>query len=167
MFDNNSKRTSFSQKCLLKLLALPNNSRKGGLDTVFLLGWSHFSPLFQKTILIPAGDEYTRKDGVIYQAQLAATLEAIAKGLGGRRNPLKPNEAMRFVFDRPGPQTFWMKNTWIPLSVLFFGENSRLISSQKMDVEENPPRPIFRYSESKPGLCHIGNRPERSIAVQK
>lgn len=35
------------------------------------------------------------------------------------RPTLKPGTGMLFVFDEPRPQSFWMKNTLIPLDLLF------------------------------------------------
>ncbi len=90
------------------------------------------------------------KNGFNYRAKVATTAKSLAKGLSGKRRPLKANEGMLFVFNPPGPKTFWMKDTWIPLSVLFFGEQSGLLSLQKMDVEADPANPIHYYSESKP-----------------
>lgn len=42
-----------------------------------------------------------------------------AQGLMGR-SALPANHGMLFVYERPQPASFWMKNTLIPLDILFF-----------------------------------------------
>ncbi len=44
------------------------------------------------------------------------------------RQSLAKNQGMLFVFDKPQMQSFWMKNTYIPLSIAFFSENKELIN---------------------------------------
>lgn len=38
---------------------------------------------------------------------------------------------MLFVFDRPEPQGFWMKNTMISLDIIYVDENKKIVSIQK------------------------------------
>jgi hypothetical protein len=44
------------------------------------------------------------------------------------RNYLPPDAGMLFVFENPQQLTFWMKDTYIPLDIIFLGENLRVIS---------------------------------------
>lgn len=90
------------------------------------------------------------KKGRTYKTQVVKTSEALSQGLGGRRDRLKSDEAMLFVFGQPRPKIFWMKDTWIPLSVLFFDQNLQLLSLQHMEVERDPSRPVHLYSEKQP-----------------
>src|SRR5207244_13288261 len=46
---------------------------------------------------------------------------------------LAPDDGMAFVFDGPVTDRFWMKDTLIPLSVAFVGEDGRVISESDMD----------------------------------
>jgi hypothetical protein len=39
---------------------------------------------------------------------------------------------MIFVFERPEPQAFWMKNTFIPLSIAFITLDGRIINIDDM-----------------------------------
>ncbi len=48
------------------------------------------------------------------------------------REALGPNEGMLFVFERPGSQCFWMKNTRIPLSIAFIDDNGRVVNIADM-----------------------------------
>jgi hypothetical protein len=48
-----------------------------------------------------------------------------AKGLM-RRTQIPPNTGMLFVYDRPRYLSFWMKNTSIPLDLVFIGPDNRI-----------------------------------------
>lgn len=43
------------------------------------------------------------------------------------RNSLKSDGGMLFVFDKTEPQTFWMKNTYIALDLIFIGEDNQIL----------------------------------------
>lgn len=47
------------------------------------------------------------------------------------RDSLKQNQAMLFVFDDVRPRTFYMKNTRMPLDIIFFDETKKIVSFQK------------------------------------
>jgi uncharacterized protein len=46
------------------------------------------------------------------------------------RTTLAPDHGMLFVFPYQAPQGFWMKNTLIPLDILYFDTDRRLVSTQ-------------------------------------
>lgn len=74
-------------------------------------------------------------------AEVAATPEQRTKGLM-HRFALRPDHGMVFVFDRAEPQAFWMKNTFIPLSIAFIGADARIVSI----VDMAPQDESFRWS---------------------
>ena len=57
-----------------------------------------------------------------FQAELALTPEAQAKGLMFRKTMLE-NHGMLFVFDPPREAAFWMHNTPLPLDILFIAQD--------------------------------------------
>lgn len=54
------------------------------------------------------------------RVMIARTEQEKRTGLMFRRN-LAPDEGMLFVYDTPHQMTFWMKNTLLPLDLVFFG----------------------------------------------
>lgn len=64
-------------------------------------------------------------------AEVAASPEQRATGLMYRFS-LKPDHGMLFVFERPEPLGFWMKNTYIPLSIAFIDARGRILNIEDM-----------------------------------
>ncbi len=67
----------------------------------------------------------------IINAELAATAEEREIGLMFRTS-MPVSDGMLFVFDRPGQQCFWMKNTLIPLSVAFVADDGSVANIDEM-----------------------------------
>jgi uncharacterized protein len=68
-------------------------------------------------------------------AEIAATSEQRSTGLMHRFS-LRPDHGMVFVFERAEPQAFWMKNTFIPLSIAFIGADGRIVSIDDMAPQD-------------------------------
>lgn len=68
-------------------------------------------------------------------AEIAATPEQRMTGLMNRFS-LKPDHGMIFVFERAEPQAFWMKNTFIPLSIAFIGSDGRIVNIEDMAPQD-------------------------------
>ena len=62
---------------------------------------------------------------VPFRVEVAVTPEEHARGLM-YRSRLDPDAGMLFVFDEPRVQRFWMKNTLIPLDMIFIGPDRRI-----------------------------------------
>lgn len=73
------------------------------------------------------GGHLTLKLGdVVVKAEVAATEAQRERGLMGRRS-LPKNTGMWFVFWGPTITTFWMKDTLIPLDLIFVGRDMRIV----------------------------------------
>ena len=64
-------------------------------------------------------------------AEVVNTPEQRAKGLMNRFS-LQPDHGMLFVFEEPQPLGFWMKNTYIPLSIAFVDKDGRIVNIEDM-----------------------------------
>ena len=64
-------------------------------------------------------------------AEVVSTPEQRAKGLMNRFS-LQPDHGMLFVFEEPQPLGFWMKNTYIPLSIAFVDAKGRIVNIEDM-----------------------------------
>jgi hypothetical protein len=87
-------------------------------------------------------------------AEVAATVQARTIGLMNRFS-LQPDHGMLFVFDEPQPQAFWMKNTYVPLSIAFIDAGGRIVNIEDMAPQTettHPSRgPVLYALEMKKG----------------
>ncbi|NNJ64724.1 MAG: DUF192 domain-containing protein [Xanthomonadales bacterium] len=74
-----------------------------------------------------AGDPYVVLKGERFSVELAETREKQALGLMFR-DSLPGDHGMLFIFPVESMQSFWMKNTRIPLDIFYFDEELRLVN---------------------------------------
>ena len=68
------------------------------------------------------------------------------RGIGLMHRPSLPaNDGMLFVFDQPGVQCFWMKNTLLPLSIAFLDDEGRILN-----IAEMKPQSLDSHCSVKP-----------------
>jgi len=99
-------------------------------------------PLPPEQIIPPKTTTLAMPGGVI-TADVVDTPAARERGLMFRRS-LKPDYGMLFVFPGEMPLGFWMKNTYVPLDIVFIGADKRVTgihanvraSTPKMPDEE-------------------------------
>lgn len=65
------------------------------------------------------------------------------------RTQLAPDHGMLFVFPDTAPRWFWMKDTLIPLDILYFDADRKLVSMQ-LDVPPCKADPCSTYPSDKP-----------------
>jgi uncharacterized membrane protein (UPF0127 family) len=75
------------------------------------------------------------------RAEVVATHDTRSQGLMYREH-LEANRGMLFVFPGVAPQSMWMMNTLIPLSVAFIGSDGRILnildmSPQTLDIHSS------------------------------
>ncbi len=78
----------------------------------------------------------TSADSVAYKVEVVRTPDEKAMGLMYRKT-LPEGWGMLFVYDNPSLLSFWMKNTLIPLDILFIGSDLRI----KHIAADTPPCP--------------------------
>lgn len=69
-----------------------------------------------------------------YKVEVACTEEDRIRGLQGRES-LDKDKGMLFVFDEPDTIDFWMKDTKIPLDIIFINEDMEVISVYQGEPE--------------------------------
>jgi len=73
-----------------------------------------------------------------YQFEIAATLSQKSLGLGNR-DSLCQNCGMIFVYQKEGIQPFWMKNTRIPLDIIWLDKNGQVVDIKTAKPQPNTP----------------------------
>jgi len=80
--------------------------------------------------------------------ELANTSESRQRGLM-RRPALPINGGMLFVFPDCAPRSFWMKDTYIPLSIAYINEDNRIMNIETMfpfDLGQTPSMGSAKYA---------------------
>ncbi|WP_426000253.1 DUF192 domain-containing protein [Caulobacter sp. DWR1-3-2b1] len=62
-----------------------------------------------------------------FQVEIAATLAEQRRGLMFRKS-MAPDRGMLFTYAKPQPAAFWMKNTLIPLDIVYIAPTGRVLS---------------------------------------
>jgi uncharacterized membrane protein (UPF0127 family) len=95
-------------------------------------------------------------------AEVARSPDERATGLMNRFS-LKPDTGMLFVFEQPEPLAFWMKNTYVPLSIAFLDAGGRILN-----IEDMAPQTETTHWSKGPALYALEMRKgwftERGIA---
>ena len=73
-------------------------------------------------------------------AETATTTATRTVGLMHRFS-LKPDHGMLFVFDAPQLLAFWMKNTFVPLSIAFIGVDGKILNIEDMAPQTETTHP--------------------------
>lgn len=61
------------------------------------------------------------------------------------RSAMPAGEGMLFIFEQPGVQCFWMRNTLIPLSAAFLDDEGRIVN-----IEDMKPQTEDNHCAAKP-----------------
>ena len=87
-------------------------------------------------------------------AEVASTVGQQGTGLMHRRQ-MAQHEGMLFVYDEPGVHCFYMRNTLLPLSIAFIGDDGTIVhldDMQPLTLESHcPPRAVRFVLEMNQG----------------
>lgn len=116
VFLKNKKKTAIFQLVLLFLVAAS------------VLTLANFikpdSDNSNKLVLENGSTKYT------FHIEIARTDEETTKGLM-YRTEVPRDSGMLFIFADESPRSFWMKNTLIPLDIIYFGKDGKFVSVAK------------------------------------
>ncbi|MFL5308335.1 MAG: DUF192 domain-containing protein [Polyangia bacterium] len=101
--------------CAWALLAVAGGCKSGGHQAS-----SSLAPGTTPNVVVQADGR-----AVPFHVEVATTPEEHARGLMYRSH-LDTDAGMLFVFEQPDVQRFWMKNTLIPLDMIFIGPDRRI-----------------------------------------
>ena len=74
--------------------------------------------------------EWVELGGQRYSVEIADDDDERSRGLMFR-DDMAADHGMLFIHDNEAPQSYWMKNTRIPLDILYFDNNRKLVSQQR------------------------------------
>ena len=74
----------------------------------------------------------------LIDVQVARTPQHRQTGLMFRKN-MPQREGMLFVFEEPGRQCFWMKNTFLPLTAAFIDDDGTIVNTEDMAPKTTEP----------------------------
>lgn len=74
-----------------------------------------------------SGEPRVELGGETFKVEIADTAEKQALGLMFR-DSMPDDEGMIFIFPNEAPRSFWMKNTRIPLDIMYFDKDLKMVS---------------------------------------
>ncbi len=94
--------------------------------------------------------------GQRFELELAVTPEARFRGLSHRAH-IPENGGMLFVFPRPAPAVFVMRDCLVPIDIIFLDMLGRVLNTHRMSVEPygRSERELTRYPSRGPALMAI------------
>jgi uncharacterized protein len=104
--------------------------------------------------------------GQRFTVEIADTEAARTRGLMFRHE-LPRERGMLFIFEREQPLAFWMRNTYIPLDILYFDQQRRLVSmSQRTPPCRSAQCPSYPSKGPARYVLEIGSGMAAELGVQ-
>ena len=116
-----------------------------------------------------------KKDGIsevcfnekCFDVEIADTLEARARGLMNREY-LNQDSGMLFLFDTEAEHCFWMKNTLIPLDIIWLDENKKIVFiKHNAESCETDPCETFGPGKSAKYVLEINSGLAKEIGLEE
>lgn len=102
-----------------------------------------------------AGPRVVMPSGAVYSVEVARTPEETSQGLMYRES-LPPRTGMIFLFSDSSPHHFWMKNTMIPLDIIWMdGGGKVLFVSANTPPCRSDPCPTYGPDAAAPVVLEI------------
>ena len=109
-----------------------------------------------------AGDFFATRNVLLnhqlYKLEIACSRAQHQRGLMFRKS-IARNGGMLFVYDRPGDYRFWMKNTLIPLTVIWLDAQAKIIGIKLLQPCRQVNCPV--YGVDRPSQYIIELHPDR------
>lgn len=114
-----------------------------------------------KNITVPLFESFCRKnqvDGLTIDAtigshpfklQVASTPKSQTQGYMGAQTSPAEGEGILFIYDKPLPLSFWMKDVPFPLDIIFFDSEMNYLGHETMSQYENLPDDQLKRYDSK------------------
>src|SRR5436189_152216 len=123
--DQRSRGVVMPRRAVLRVLAAALTYQAPGLSAAELQQF----PTSELTILSATGSHR-------FKVEVAETPEQMTQGLMFRRN-LAPDAGMLFDYKQPTAATMWMRNTLIPLDMLFVDAQGRIVNVHQRAVPQS------------------------------
>lgn len=124
----------------------------------------------EKMDVKPVSIETSLGETVIFNSEIAMTQEHVERGMM-YRDGIADDAGMLFVFPSARPVAFWMRNTRIPLDIIFISEDGRItnIAANAKPYDETPlpsAGPVVAVLEIRGGLAaEKGIRPGNTVIL--
>jgi len=115
-------------------------------------GDTNTEPLPDQNDIFPSATFVLPDGNMTFFCEIADTIEERQEGLMNRES-LDNNTGMLFVFDSSLNVEFWMKNTLIPLDIIFINETGHVVNVEEAYPEPDTPDNLLeRYESNGPIL---------------
>ncbi|NCN99093.1 hypothetical protein COU62_01815 [Candidatus Pacearchaeota archaeon CG10_big_fil_rev_8_21_14_0_10_35_219] len=100
-----------------------------------------------------------------FEIEKAITSEERAMGLMFREY-LPENSGMLFIFPESGIYQFWMKNTLIPLDIIWLNENYKVVQIEHVEPCQSNPCPIYNPEKEAKYVLEVNSRLTDKYSIQ-
>lgn len=130
------------------------------MKTQLILSILIFLPLIHPTLVY---------DDTEFSLEIADTPEERVTGLMNHEN-LSNNSGMLFLYEDEKTRSFWMKNTTIPLDIIFLDSEMKVVNIEKADPEPNTSdKNLTRYKSERPAqyVLEINQNKSEEIGLEE
>ena len=115
---------------LIYLIAIVLPGKDADIKPVRNQGKSAYEPKFKKEGELFLMDPSSGDTLKMLDIEIAETREEISYGMMYRKS-MEPSTGMLFLMGNEAPQSFYMKNTYVSLDIIFINDDMEIVSIQK------------------------------------